>query len=578
MASINQSRPGPTAAALSPSAGGVFNWLQVTFVVVREVTRSRDLRRLMLAFLVFNAVESATWIAVLLYAYEATGAQSVGIVALAQLLPAALLAPLAATLGDDHPRERMLVGGYLLLAVTLGLTALAMLQDWSPYAVYLAAIAASISTSLIRPVQNALLPGLARNTHELTAANAVSGIAEAAGTLLGPLAVSFIVVAATTGAVLVVTAIAITCAGLLVLYLSVSRQAPLVDAGPAKPVPARAPVHYWHRILDGFRVLARHPDASLLVTVLASRMLMIGIVDVLFVLLALELFETGERGAALLTAALGAGGIIGGAGAFLLIGVRRIALVLAAAAILWGVTLASLVQPAVSGLAPLLMIVGGTGLTVMDIASRTFLQRAVRNDLLARVFGIVEGLCMAVLAAGSLLVTIVVALFGLSAAVIIFAAVLPLVILLTWPALRSLDARTAMPARELTLLRQVPMFEALSPPVLESLAHNARWERAPAGSVVIREGDPGQSYFIIESGALLASKDGRLLRRMSTPGDAFGEIALLRSIPRTASVTAETDSILLVLDRADFIMAVTGNPVAAEGVDRLAQARLEDRD
>jgi CRP-like cAMP-binding protein len=65
---------------------------------------------------------------------------------------------------------------------------------------------------------------------------------------------------------------------------------------------------------------------------------------------------------------------------------------------------------------------------------------------------------------------------------------------------------------------------------------------------------------------------------MSTPGDAFGEIALLRSIPRTASVTAETDSILLVLDRADFIMAVTGNPVAAEGVDRLVQARLEDRD
>ncbi len=119
--------------------------LQRTIRVVWEVLRNPVLRRVELAFLGFNAVESGSWIAILLYAYEATGPASVGLVAVAQLLPAGLCAPLAATLGDRRRRDHVLVFGYLALGLLLGLTALAMQREASPFVVYALAIGASLA-------------------------------------------------------------------------------------------------------------------------------------------------------------------------------------------------------------------------------------------------------------------------------------------------------------------------------------------------------------------------------------------------------------------------------------------------
>ncbi len=149
--------------------------------------RQPVLRRVELAFLVFNAVESGAWIAILLYAYQATGPASVGLVAVAQLLPAGMFAPVAATLGDRYRRVWVLFAGYLLLGLALTLTAVAMLRDGPPLLVYALAITGSVAVTLIRPSQGALLPSLARTPAELTAANAVSGIVEAGGLLAGPL-------------------------------------------------------------------------------------------------------------------------------------------------------------------------------------------------------------------------------------------------------------------------------------------------------------------------------------------------------------------------------------------------------
>ena len=157
--------------------------------------------------------------------------------------------------------------------------------------------------------------------------------------------------------------------------------------------------------------------------------------------------------------------------------------------------------PSASLAAPVLIVIAGVGLTVMDIAGRTILQRGVDDGVLARVFGILEG-----------------------------------------------------------------------------LANRAGWEAVPAGAVIIREGDTGERFYILESGSVAASKDGRFLRRLSRPGDSFGEIALLRDIPRTASVVAEETAVMLVLDRPGFLAAVTGNPAAAAALARVAGARIEDRD
>jgi MFS family permease len=548
--------------------------LNTTLRVIREVLGNPALRRVELAFFSFNAVESGAWIAILLYAYQATGAESVGLVALAQLVPAGLCAPLAATLADRYPRERVLLGGYTLLTVALGLTATAMLRGFSPMVTYVAAIGAATSLTLVRPAQGALLPSLARTPGELTAANAVSSIAEAGGLLLGPLVAAGILAFSSPGAVLVVLTAVTAGATLSVLRVRPVNQPAMRQAEAAAPLlRSRREV-----VMEGFRALEQDRDARLLVAVLSSRMLMIGITDVLFVLLAFDLFMTGESGAAILAAALGAGGLLGGATAFLLVGHERIAPVLASCAAACGAAFAIIGAPVSALAAPALVVVAGTGLTVMDVAGRTILQRTIDDKVLARVFGILEGLAMWALALGSVLVTAVVAFTGLQGSLWVFAAVLPALIALAWPALKELDQRAVVPTRALALLGRLRMFEALHPPVMEALARHASWVTVPAMTPIIREGEHGDRFYVLDSGAVTVSKDGRFLRRLAAPGDSFGEIALLRDIPRTATVVADEPTVLLVLDRPSFLSAVTGNPAAAVALSRVADARYEDRD
>jgi MFS family permease len=331
-------------------------------------------------------------------------------------------------------------------------------------------------------------------------------------------------------------------------------------------------------ILAGFRALAADGDARLVIAILAARMLVIGVTDVLFVLLAIDLFGTGESGAALLTAAMGAGGIIGGAAAFLLVGRRRIAPILATCAVAWGAAFAAMGVTASGNVAPLLLVAGGVGLTVMDVSGRTILQRGVRDEVLARVFGILEGLAMGALAVGSILVPVVVAGIGLRAAVLVFAALLPVLLLLSWPGLRALDRRAVVPARALAVLRRLRLFEALDPPVMEALARAATWETVAAGVRVIAEDEAGDRYYVLESGAMRVTRREGHLRDLDTPGQGFGEVALLRDVPRTATVSALRESVLLVLGREAFLAAVTGHPVVAVEAGRVVEAHLGDRD
>ena len=284
--------------------------------------------------------------------------------------------------------------------------------------------------------------------------------------------------------------------------------------------------------------------------------------DVLYVLLALDLLGMGEPGAGLLNAALGGGTILGGALGFALIGRERLAAVTAVGAVTWGVAVVAIGLSGLAALAPGLFVLGGAGLTILEISGRTILQRTVRDDVLARVFGIQEGLAMAGLAAGSVAVSALVSVTGLVATVVIVGAFLPLVVMVAWSHLAALDRRAAPPIQALDLLRGTALFRPLPPPQLEAVARRGTWLTVDPGTVLIREGDSGDRYYVMAAGAVSIAQGGVHLRDITEPGSGFGEIALLLDVPRTATVTTTAETVLFAIDRAPFLTAVTGHPEA----------------
>ena len=160
---------------------------------------------------------------------------------------------------------------------------------------------------------------------------------------------------------------------------------------------------------------------------------------------------------------------------------------------------------------------------------------------------------MASLAVGSLLVPILVSLGGVTAALVGVAAVLIAAALLPIPSLRGLDM--AAPAAAIAIVRRNPLFAALPAPVLEGLARELRPITTEAGEHVIVQGDDGDRFYLIVNGEFDVDIEGRVVRHADR-GEGFGEIALLRDVPRTANVTARTDGLLYGLDRKPFLDAL----------------------
>ena len=550
------------------------------WAVLRRVLANPSLRRVLFAYLMFHIAEFATWVTILLYAYEHTGPASVGVVALIQLIPAAIAAAPAASLGDRYPRERVLALGYGFQAIAMLGTAAAMAADVSVALVYAAAAVASTSLVVTRPTQSALLPSLSRTPDELTAANGAAGIVEGAGVLIGPLIAAVILTRSTTADVFLVAGGVLVLAAIATFWLRPSGglatlRAPTLTGAAMDPAAAGAG-DLDRSFLAGLRTVATDRDARLIVGLLTARTLVIGCADVLFVLMALELLGMGEPGAGVLNAALGAGTIVGGAVTFALIGRAGLALVAASGALLWGVAIALIGVTAAPILAPILVIVGGAGLALVDVAGRTLLQRSVRDEVLTRVFGLQEGLAMAALAAGSVLVSVLSEVVGLTMAIGAVALILPIIVVLSWSRITALDSRAVVPVRAIALLRGTSLFAPLPGPQLEAVARRGTWLTYPSRTVVIAEGDPGDRYYVLASGTVAVEQGGRILRELREPGDGFGEIALLRDVPRTATVTTMSEVALFAIDRAPFLVAVTGHPDAFAMAERQAAALVPE--
>jgi hypothetical protein len=266
-------------------------------------------------------------------------------------------------------------------------------------------------------------------------------------------------------------------------------------------------------------------------------------------------------------AAVGIGGLVGGFVALVLAAHGRLARDFAIGLALFGLPLALVGGLPIAVVAVVALAILGIGNSIVDVNALTIMQRAVPDAVLGRALGALDGLMLATLGLGSALAPALVGLVGPEASLVITGALLPVLALLTRPRLRAIDRSAAAPAAT-GLLRGVPLLASLPEPLLERLARESAPASFPAGATIVREGDPGDRFYVVSSGTV------GILGREFGPGEAFGEIALLRDVPRTATATAVTDVSLVTLERAPFVAAVTGHASSAAEADTLIAARL----
>jgi len=321
---------------------GVLSYLSRLFGVVRTVSGNPGLLRVELAFIGFNVAEWATWVSILAFAYQVGGAAATGLVVVVQLVPAALVAPLASVAGDRFRRERVLLGGYLAQAVTMAATAAALLAGAPVPLVYVLAALAATSITITRPAQSALLPSLARTPDELTAANVASGWTESVGVLAGPAVTALLLGVSGPGAVFAAMAGLLACSALLVVRVRAGAEPDLPAAMALVLVGrARRPGELVRSALEGFRSLAGERLPRLSVGLLSARYVMLGALDVLLVVLAFEVLDIGSSGVGLLNSALGAGAILGSALTVLLVRKRLVVPIVTGFAC-WGLAMSAI--------------------------------------------------------------------------------------------------------------------------------------------------------------------------------------------------------------------------------------------
>ena len=527
----------------------------------RALAGNRALRRVVGAYALFVLTEYSVWIAMLVYAYSRGGATIAGVVALAQLVPAALLAPIFAALADRRSPVFLLAGGYLVQAAGMGATA-AAIAGGVPLAAYAAAVVASTAVTATRPAQSTLIPSLAVTPDQLTAANVVVSWVEAGGiAVAGSLTGVLIWLTGVAGVFAVCAALGIIAA-LLVFRLRVSAlAAPQEDAHPETA-----------GLGASIRLAVRQPRMRLMLALLTAEAAVVGALDLLFVILAVTVLGRPQAWAGYLNSAYGIGAILAATVSVLLVGRRLGTPILGSALLLSGVLATLAAGLGLAGTVALLTVAGAAR-ALLDVASRSLLQRSVPARSLGQVFGLLEGLTMAGLALGAVLVPVLVHFGGSRLALLGVAAVLPLAAAGGGRALFSLDAQAPVPVVEIALLRSIPLFAELPAPAIEGLAAALTPAEVPAGAVLIRQGEQGDAYYAIAAGQFDVVQDGRFLRRCGR-GEGVGEIALLRAVPRTATVIARTSATVYTLAREPFLTAVFGHAATQRQAEGIAETRL----
>lgn len=528
----------------------------------RAIARNRSIRNLEIGWTVSVGIDWLLLVVALVFAYEVGGPALAGLVPLFRMGPATLVNALVDTGRFEKP-ERSLPFVSLIRAAAAALIAGAIIVG-VPWLAFGALGIGSAAAALVRPTTMALLPATATTPEELVSANVGIAFGESLGTFAGPLLAGSMVSAAGPAA-----AAALACALCLVNAVVVAR---LHIAGPSRPRPS-ASASAGFALATGIRELRRRPPAAAVMISIGAQVTVRGALTTFLTVLAIDVLGLGDSGVGLLGAAIGVGGLVGALGV-LNLGTRRgMAGMLVVALLLWGIPIAVIGFLPGTAVALIALAVVGVGNALMDVSGFTLLQRGIPSSARSSVLSVLEVVAGVGISIGGILGAVLVDRAGTEVALIVTGLSLPVAAALVWPWARALDRDTVIPQRQADLLRELPLFRPLSLTALEWLASGMRPVQYEAGAPLMREGEEGDTYLVIEAGQVEVTARGAVLGQEG-PGQGIGEIALIRQVPRTATVTAIEPVTAWVLDRGTFLDVVTGHTGSSAAAHAVAERRL----
>lgn len=565
---------------------------------VRETTgalglvfRNPGLRKVNLALAGSLIGDWAYATAVTVWAFGVGGVTAVGVWGVVRLLLLATVTPFASVLADRYPRRLVMISSDVVRAVLVLAAAGCVYWSAPVLTVFALATLASIAGSPFRPSQQALLPSLVDRPEELTAANGTGSTLESLAFFLGPAIGGLLLTVADVPVVFMLQALTFLWSAAMIWSIRVPSPAGAtagtdddrsdeVAAGAPDAAPdgsaaghdAEPAVGFWRESVAGFRTIWAHADLRLVSGIYCAQTVVAGASMVFAVAIAVDVTGFGAEGVGYLDSVLGVGALLGGLVAIGRAGRFRLATDFGVGVLLWALPLLLIaVWPQTAPAFLAMFLIGGAN-PVVDVNASTILQRLSPDAVLGRVFGALETGLISTMALGALVTPLLISWIGLRGALAVLAVAVTLAVLPAFGRLRRLDT-TLTPPAGLELLRGSRLFAPLDGATLESLASRLEELRVPAGRVVVAEGEAGDRFYLIESGTVSVSRDGVELRQEG-PGDFFGEIALLRDVPRTATVTTTEDTVLRVLDRETFLAALDGSSEVRTRAEEVVALRL----
>lgn len=505
--------------------------------------RHPAMARLLFAFGLVTVAEWATVTSLSIYVFGIGGTLAVGFVGF-RFVPGAISSMLFSPLVERHQGvlSRIAIARTMLLGAAAGW----VIAGYDPAVVIIIIAVDAAIAAPYRSAQSRILPILSREPEELAGATAGISIMKTVGQAAGGLAGGVLAAVIDPGAVMAGGAAAMAIAA-------------LVSAG-LQPARQRAASHWVAVLKDGFAAVPeviRDGQSSAIVLASVSRTLVRGLWTALAVVVALRLFRLGSSGVGELQAAAGVGAVLAIPITTKLIGRRRLGAPCALAFIAAGLAVSAVGVFKLGETVALVIVAWGTAMAVADATSLSLLHRLLHSDTLSRVVGVMEALKLASEGLGALLAPALVAIFGLRPALIIAGAPLPIIVLLGLGQIRRSDLAAAGRAELVRLLHRVRVLRSIDMPSLEDVAARVVRTDVSAGSDVMRQGDLGDLFYVIDQGTAEVLIGGYPVARLGR-GAGFGERALLRDTPRSATIRALSDLRLWALERDDFLMAMTG--------------------